>query len=310
MKRIVKRLLFTSLILVPMGVFAAWDISPQTAEQQFSQHLFKDSLVTWKKLLEQSPKNFSYAIKVSEMEFLLQGRAQAIEVLRTFHKKNEKTLSPNQKQEIQNKIIDFSETFISEEGQANYLQALTKANLKEFSSSLPALNHASRIEPGNLKILNLKAEVEKELGYTSDSYQTLKEAFAIDPFSQKTRERLVEAHIFHGKFLEAKLVLEKLESISPREKLALAACDFELGEKADSQKLIGELLRNKKSDLSYHPVTRWMALRNEMETLPLSKETRAELKKVLQASSDKKSYLVDGWDPYRLGSQMESLQKL
>jgi predicted Zn-dependent protease len=244
------------------------------------------------------------------MEFLLQGRTQAIEGLRAFLKKNEKVLSVNQVQEIQKKIIELSETFISEEGQVNYLQALSKVNLKEFSSSLPALKHSIQIEPGNLKILILKAEVEKELGFSTDSYQTLKEAFRIDPFSQKTRERLVEAHVFHGKFLEAKALLEDRENISAREKLALAVSDFELGDKENSQVLINDLLRSKKPEFSQHPVTLWMALRSDLETSPLSQETRKELRKLLQASSLKDSYLIDGWDPYRLGTQLESLRKL
>jgi predicted Zn-dependent protease len=310
MRRIGNRLLFLFFLLIPGLVFGAWDASAPLAEQQFSQHQFKDSLATWKNLLEQSPKNLSYAMKVAEMEFLLQGRTQAIEGLRAFLKKNEKVLSVNQVQEIQKKIIELSETFISEEGQVNYLQALSKVNLKEFSSSLPALKHSIQIEPGNLKILILKAEVEKELGFSTDSYQTLKEAFRIDPFSQKTRERLVEAHVFHGKFLEAKALLEDRENISAREKLALAVSDFELGDKENSQVLINDLLRSKKPEFSQHPVTLWMALRSDLETSPLSQETRKELRKLLQASSLKDSYLIDGWDPYRLGTQLESLRKL
>ncbi|NBX93286.1 MAG: hypothetical protein EB078_00910 [Proteobacteria bacterium] len=278
---------------------ALTEISVQTAESQYHQHQFKASLATWTELLRKSPKNLHYALKVSELKLLIEGRSPAISFLKDYMKRMEKVLSLAQRKELQTKMIEWSEAFFSEEAQANYLQGLSKAKLREFSASLPALTQAALLEPGNLKILSLKAEIEKELGLNEASYQTLKEAFAIDPYSQRLREKLAESHIFHKHCPEVKILLEKESSFSPREKMAMAYCHLEAGDQEKAKELVEDLLQSRKSEWFAHPVTRWMAAR--LDLMP-------EPKKLFHPDIASKAYWVDGWDPYRIQTQPESLK--
>jgi len=301
--------LFLNLLLGFMA-FAS-ESTPREAKALFQNYEFKRSLAAWMELHQKSPGNWDYVKNVADLQLLLEGRANALETLRGFLGQQNKVLSPLQKQEVLKKIIELSELFLKEEAQTHYLQALSKAKLNEWNASLSPVTQAAALEPDNLKLLTLKHEIEKKTGLHDQAYETLKNIRMIDPLSIKPMERLAEAHIFHGKYLEAKSLLEQSDraSLSNRGKLALAVSLLESGDREEAQELIEPMVQNKKMELSQHPVTLWMAYRLALEDDPKSKETQMALKTFLTSSSETPRVLIDGWDPYRIGYYRSILAK-
>lgn len=298
------------LILVSVLVTASAIASKHTAETLFKKEDFKKSLLAYLKLSEENPQDLTLLFKTSDLKLLLEGRVAAWDVLNNALKKYSKVLTHSQKQEIGKKKLEYSQVFISEEAQTHFLQALSKAKLKEWTAALSPIVQAASVEPGNLSVLNLKADIERELQNYGAAYTTLKEIAQINPQTEHLVERLAEAHIYHKHYLEAVELLKKdsLSSLTPRAKIALAVAHWELGNRDAAKKLIDELTRSKKSEWSQHPVTLWMLYRLENSETE-SPQAALALKNFLKASSEKDKFLVDSWDPYQLALQIDTLAK-
>lgn len=289
----------------------ASEISSKQAEIFFQNYEFKKALTSWRELNQKSPKNWNYVEHVADLELLLEGRSKAQETLRSFLNQEQKTLSPFQKQEVAKKIIALSEVFLKEEAQSNYLQAVSKTKLKEWNASQAPVTQAAALEPDNVKILSLKYEIEKNLGLHDQAYESLKALQNIDTLSTKTRERLAESHFFHGRFSEAKLLLEQIDksALSARSRLALAASMWELGEKDEAQEIVDQISLNKRLELSQHPVIFWLQYKKLADEPSESKAAQAALKLFLKASAEPERVLIDGWDPYRISYHRTTLTK-
>ncbi|NBX76495.1 MAG: hypothetical protein EBQ92_08065 [Proteobacteria bacterium] len=280
--------------------------SKQQAEAFFQKYEFKKSLAEWTELYRKFPNKWEYAKQVANLQLLLEGRPKAVETVRNF---------PSQQEtEISKQIMELSEVFLSEEAQSHYLQALSKTNLNEWNASLSPIKQASALESDNLKILFLKYEIEKHLDLYDQAYETLKAIQKIDSFSIKTKERLAESHIYHGRFSEAESLLETIdrESLSSRGKLALGVSLWELGKKEKAESLIIEVSHLRKPELSHHPVTLWMLYRiasEESEDSQKSQDAKMALKVFLKSSGDEERLLIDGWDPYRLTDHRVALAR-
>jgi len=298
------------ILLFGLGA-AAIGASKQQAEILFQKYEFKKSLAEWTELHTKFPQNWDYAKHVAQLQLLLEGRPKAYETLRKFLAQKDGGLVADHKNEVLKQIIEISETFLSEEAQSHYLQALSKTNLKEWNASLAPINQAAALEPENLKILFLKYEIEKHLALYTQAYETLKAIQKIDSVSIKTKERLAESHIYHGKFSDAETLLESIdpETLSNRGKTALAVSLWETGKKEEAQSLISEISQHKKLELSHHPVILWMLYRIDLEKSTDSYETRGALRNFLKSSTDKERVLIDGWDPYRLSDHRVVLAK-
>jgi len=284
----------------------------QTAEQYYQQHDFKTALKTWEELLEDSPRQVPYALKVAGLKLLLEGRNSALKFLEDFKKESLASLSSQEIQELKRKSIDLYKVFLSEEAQVHYLQALSKTKLKDWLAGQALINHALLLEPGNLQILELKVEIDKTLGAFSAAYETLKQLYTISPESEIYREKLAEYHLFHGQFEAAKAILEGPSkfSLSQRSKFALAVALWELGQKSQSRKMIEDLVQNRESSQTeIAPPLLWMLHRMELDKSKNSKDAKAFLAALKEASSEKTRFLVDGWDPYRLSAYLDNFSK-
>lgn len=297
------------VLLIVCFSWLAHPLSQPLAQEQYHDYDFKSSLKTYTELFTQSPQSVHLALKTAELVFLVEGRTPAIKLLRDFLEKQKRTLSPQEAQEIQRKIIVFSNRFLLEEAQTHYLQAELKTKLKDWKAGLAPITQAAALEPGNLKVLLLKSEIEQRVGLPHPAYQSLKEAYWIDPQSEKIVDRLSEAHIFHGHYDAVCELLEKngRTALSNRNKLALAVAKWELGKKSEGQKLVEELMRNKKQDMSQHPALIWMVYRIQFENSPDSIESKSALKTFRKSAHPNEKLLLDGWDPYRLASQLAQL---
>ena len=287
--------------------------SKRLAEQRFQNQNYKKALETWVELLEESPQNALYALKAAELKFLLEGRGPALQLLNEFQKKNQKKLSLKEIQELRKKTQELSRTFWSEEAQTFYLQAVSKANLKDWSASHAAITQALALEPGQIKILELKAEIEKSLGSHSAASETLSQLAVLEPESLIVQEKLIESHVFHGRFQEAKTVLDGLSKKTPlsfRAQLARAVCLWELGKKNESKEIVQHLARSLKSTEASLPAPLlWMLHKIETDKPEPSSEAKAFGKSLKKVSVDEASLLIDGWDPYRLAEYTAALSK-
>lgn len=290
------------IFLLSVSVAMATETPKQQADSFYRNYEFKKALAAWSELFEKSPTNWLYAKQVADLQFLLEGRAKAFETLRTFLP---------QKPEAAKKILELAEIFVSEEAQTHYLQALSKTQIKEWNSALSPVTQAAAIEPTNLKILSLKYDIEKKMELHAQALETLKAIHKIDTVTPKTIERLAESLIFHGKFSEAKALLETLDPIrtSNRAKMALAVSLWELNKKEEAQELLLEITQNKRAELAHHPVTLWMMYRLALDETGDSKETKSAHKVFLKASAEEDKVLVDGWDPYRISHYRTILAK-
>lgn len=298
------------LVLVSVTLAITGIASKHSAETLFKKEEYKKSLAAYLKLAEETPQDLSLLLKTSDLKLLLEGRVAALDVLNSALKKYSKVLTQSQKQEIAKKKLEYSQVFISEEAQTHFLQALSKTKLKEWTAAFSPIVQAASVEPGNLIVLTLKADIERELQNYGAAYSTLKEIAQINPRTEHLLERLAEAHIYHKNYSEVVQLLgeESLQSLSPRAKLALAVAHWELGNEDPAKKLIEELTRQKKSEWSQHPVTLWMLYRLESSE-PHNSEAETALKNFLKASSVKTKFLVESWDPYQIALQAGSLAK-
>jgi len=287
--------------------------SKRLAEQRFQSQNYKKALETWTELLEDSPENSLYALKASELKFLLEGRGPALQLLKEFQEKNQKRLSLKEIQDLRKKTQELSKIFWSEEAQTFYLQALSKANLKDWTASHAAITQAVALEPGQMKILELKAEIEKSLGSHAAAFDSLSQLSILEPESLSVQEKLIESHIFHGRFQEAKTILDSLSKKQPpsfRIQLARAVCLWELGKKDESQEIVEELARKFKNTDSPLPAPiLWMLHRIESDKSDPSSEAKALLKAFKKLSTDETALWIDGWDPYRLAQYSTALSK-
>ncbi|NBV51444.1 hypothetical protein EBR78_09555 [bacterium] len=298
------------LILISVLSAVPGIASKHSAETLFKKEEYKKSLSAYLKLAEETPQDLSLLFRTSDLKLLLEGRVAALELLNSILKKYSKLLTHSQKQEIAKKKLEYSQVFISEEAQTHFLQALSKTRLKEWTAAFSPIVQAASVEPGNLLVLNLKADIERELQNYGAAYTTLKEIAHINPRTEHLLERLAEAHIYHKNYSEAVQLLEEepIASLSSRAKLALAVAHWELGNEDTAKKLIEELTRSKKSEWSQHPVTLWMLYRLESSEAN-SSQAKTALKNFLKASSDKTKILVESWDPYQMALQVDSLAK-
>ena len=298
-------LVLGSLLLAVTGI-----ASKHSAETLFKKEDYRKALSAYLKLSEETPQDLNLLFKTSDLKLLLEGRVAALDVLNSALKKYSQVLTHSQKQEITKKKLEYSKVFISEEAQTHYLQALSKTKLQEWAAAYSPILQAASLEPGNLMILNLKADIERELQNYGAAYATLKEITQLDPTTDHLEERLAEAHIYHKNYSAAVQLLENqpVANLSSRAKVALAVAHWELGDREEAKTLIKDLAKSKKSDWGQHPVTLWMLYRLESSETE-NPQAAIALKQFLNASSEKTKVLIDSWDPYQLTLQVNALAK-
>lgn len=287
------------LSLLLLGTLAWGSELTQKASQQLSEYRFKEALTSWKEIYQKTPHSLDAALRVSELQLLLEGRNAALDTLKAFQKKNRNNLSNSQKQEINEKLLEWNEMFLVEEAQINYLQALSKSELKKWSEGIHPITQAVALEPGNTKILSLKAEIEKQTGNISAYLNTLGNLQKTLPESEKLTDKVVEALVYQQQYAEVEKLLSKKDflQLSLRSRVALIVSLWEMGKKEEADKLLSDLIRNRKSGPHSHPALSWM----------LARTRKDELRAFLDLGEHPQQLKVDGWDPYRLQEQVKTL---
>lgn len=122
----------------------------------------------------------------------MSGRNAAREVLLTFLKTNP-DLSNEIKARVEEKLTGILEVFVTDEGQSEYYRAQTKIRHGDWTSAETLLEAAILKEEGNLQILELKSQCEKELKKNNEYIRTLNLMIERNPYSTALSEKLEEA---------------------------------------------------------------------------------------------------------------------
>lgn len=234
------------LLLIFLSV-DAWsaktDPLATAADYYFARQDYAEALRLWKEVWAKDATNDAAALKVAQLELLNQGRAAARAVLvrQLEALDREERGERDDRRALIEKWREIEGVFLTEEGQALYLQAKEKETQGDCAAALAIVSRAVLLEKGNLELLRFRATCERRTESFPAYYETLKSADVEFPFDSELKEELAEAHLqFKQPQKVVDLFAKEEGPPGPRRRLALAFAHLDLGEDAKAAHLVGK----------------------------------------------------------------------
>lgn len=290
--------------LVGLAGAAPADPLIETAQYYYRKQEYGESLKLWSQALQKKPRDLSRLLKTMELSLLVEGRAVALSRIGSVFPDHLASLSPDDFQLFRKRFSDLQELFLSEEGQANYLQAQSKLEKKDYTGALAHLAQANSLEKEHPLVLKLKAETEMRLGDFRSAAQSWEAAFQANPFDSNIRESFTEALLYFGKADRALETLRKIpgERETIRSRQAEGVALSETGNIVEGMKILRSLADREKQ-WGLNPIVYFWLAKN----LPPS-ANRPWLERYLNAATGLDP--ANGWDPYRNAEHIEEARRL
>ncbi len=192
-------------IFLSSGLVFSMSTTFEAAEYYFSRQDFKQAMDIYKSL--DDPKSIS---RLADTKFILQGRKEAREEILVYLNAKNDQIYDEGKFLLKMKLNSILQKFVSDEGQSLYYRALNKIRYRDQASALSLLETSSVLESGNILVLELKANCEKDLKKYDLYLSTLNSIFQLNPYDYKNTERLAETYFYFRDYQKAKEILSTI----------------------------------------------------------------------------------------------------
>jgi hypothetical protein len=272
---------------------------------------FKQAFTLWNEVLKRQPLMAVAVARLAELKLMLEGRASSRELLLQFLNQNATHLSPESERDLRDKLRVLGSTFVSDEGQSLYLQALARIRHQECTSALPLLDRAVYLEAGNLNVLVEKARCEKTMGQIEHFYDTAKAAYESDPFDKETLDPLLDGHLYFKQFSNILGIFRRTPElfVTNQQKTAVAVSFGELGSAQQSLDLLHRLMDVPRAS-NLHPILFYEAGKILSSRADSTSEAESYLERFISLAQAPQNYLFDGWDPYRCTELVPEAKKM
>jgi len=281
------------------------------AEYYFSHHDYRQSLDLWSEILKRDPINEKALVRTSDLKLLLEGRASARDALLSVLDNPALFLSTDARKVLRDRLSILQNAFLTDEGQATYLQALPKIKRGDCAGALGLLNQAAIQEKGNVRVLREKARCELHQGLYVKYYATVQQAHENNPFDLEILDGLLEAEAYYREYPKIIALARKYpdDFRSLRQKMAYGIALVETGEDAAAVPLLQSVVEAQKSSV-VSPIVLYALGRAFAKKPDTKAEAIGYLDRFLISGSRPEFLLVDGWDPYHSPERLEEAQKL
>lgn len=289
--------LFCCLAFSSVG-FSLVDLS-RTAEYYLARREYRQALQIWEKTLKSQPKSVSALVRVSELKLLFEGREAVRDQVIAFLESNGAKLSSSDRKQILAEFTRLQSVFVSDNGQAAFLKALTRIQANDCSGALPYLSEALGLEKGNVKILMEKAKCEQSSKLYSQAYESLKQAGQMQPYFPELLEELAESHLYHDHPDQVVLLFkgsaEKLTTL--RHQTAYAMALFLEKRYQEALPLLNAIV-SQKHQVEIHPILYYALGTLLSQNERSSEQGKLYLNKFLKVVTGESSDSAPHFDPY------------
>jgi len=281
----------------------------QSAEAFYAQNDFPHALDSWKKIYKVNPHSVEAVIRVSDLQLLLDGHESAQKTILEFLSEGREHLSSSQVWIVQQRLLEVQNRFVKDDSQSLYFQAMVKIKLADFNQALPLLNQANQIEKGNSKILESKAQCERELGQYTQYYDTLKTTAELNWINNKVREELLEAQYFFRDFSD---IIQWSQSqinsnMSLRQKTVISLAKLEKAENQDSVRAFLQIIEGAKGR-PVNPMI-WYGLGRCYRKMENVGAATKYFEKFVSMTAKSQVIATQTWDPYRTAEKLEDAKQ-
>jgi thioredoxin-like negative regulator of GroEL len=295
-------MIFLHLCLQVSGTVPPFEPAVIAARESFEKNDYQQSLTLWQEISSKHPDDFSVALKLVDLRFLVDGRDAARKQFLEFGKSH--MLTPNQKNLFRQRLQNLNEFFITNEAQSLFLQAKMALQNNDRDKERDLLQKCENLEQRNSLVLTRLAQNYHHAAAYEQYAETLSSLHQINPFDESVLTSLVESLLFLGKpaAVVSALKPNRHGGMLTEQRLAYAAALFETGEREQARMILHALARSAPRD-KIHPAV-WYYL-------SLSENWKGPVKnwRVLRAYKDAMEKSAKEWNPYRLPTYDQLLAK-
>ncbi|MEZ4749693.1 MAG: hypothetical protein R3B54_03420 [Bdellovibrionota bacterium] len=281
--------------------------SAEAAEYYFRNQDYRKSLALWVEFLQTQPENVGAVLRVGELTLLLEGRSSLDEFVARQVAPRLRSFAPEQFRQLNEGLERLQSRFLTDKGQARYLQSVEHFKVNDCKEALVLLDEAVALEKGNLRALQLKASCEAELELWERRFSTLKRAARSNPLQPETQQRLLESYAYFGEYgrLIAELQGASAKQLSPRERTAWAVALWNEKQNDSAWRVVRGLLGE--TATPKHPVLFFLA--GDLLSQTSRDQASHYYKTFLARAADPSEILIDGLDPYHTERFLPLAQK-
>ncbi len=296
---------FSSLLFLATASVAATDTSVQVADYYYARYAYRQALPLWLEVARKQPSNLSAVLRVAELKLLSEGREASRNWLRDFLTREGHSMSPESLQVVGARLTDLQETFLTDEGQTLFYQALARIRREDCEGAIPGLIQAINLEKGNIRLTKEKARCEKMLGQFQNYYESLNAIYVAVPLQTQVQEDLAEAHLnFHHPELAVAMFDSRLgESLkTPRARLIFGLALLEQGKTASAHLILEPLVHGREvRPILYYGMGKILSQKTN---------TRAVAVHYLEQFVASAKPSTNAWDPYHVEERLADAKAL
>ncbi|MCB0404966.1 MAG: hypothetical protein KDD51_09280 [Bdellovibrionales bacterium] len=253
------------------------------------------------------PDNVGAVLRVGELTLLLEGRPSLDEFVSRRVAPRARGFSSDQFRQLNEGLERLQSRFLTDKGQARYLQSVEHFKVSDCKEALVLLDEAVALEKGNLRALQLKASCEAELEMWEQRFATLKRASRSNPLQLETQQRVLESYVYFGEYgrVIAELQGANAKQLSVRERTAWAVALWNEKRSDSAWRVVRTLLSE--SGAAKHPVLYFLA--GDLLGEKSREQATQYYKSFIARAADTNEILVDGLDPYHTERFLPLAQK-
>ncbi len=271
--------------------------SQAAAEYYYRLQDYTQALPLWTEVLQSDSRNLLAISRVAELRLWSQGRSGISEffakVLEPGH------LSKDARSFVKAKYRELQSVFLLDASQNLYLQAKQRAVVSDLAGALEHVGRAEASEPGQLLVLEYKAELQRQLGSWDAYLASLRQVHTSFPFDPANISSLAEAQFYHSEFSEVGNTLAQLdEPLNLAQQCLRLAASVEEGKGSEILGSLRSIALDRRLGDKVPPILFYsLALAHQQEDQTNSVEVKRWYRRFVesaQTGSETK------WDPYRL----------
>lgn len=296
--------------LFSLQAYGLPDPLAQSAEYYYSHYHYQQAYNLWSEVFKRQPENGQAVVRLAELKLMFEGRPAARDLLLQFLAGPGRGAAIEWRPAVKEKLARLASTFLTNDGQSLYAQAVVKARRSDCAGAGPLLGQAAALEKGNLRVLREKAACEKALQNWAPWYETLKLAVQENPFNAEVVEHLAEGHLYYKDPAKAVDLLGADSELtkSPRALTTYSIALLDTGEKPEALAHLQQLIERDKSAV-IHPIVSF-GLGKILAGRPATSVEAASYLERFLAVAQGTACEREGWDPYRCAERREEAQKL
>lgn len=278
-----------------------------SAEYYLKNRQFDRALELYRQLLDQGTPSAKDWEKAATVALFVEGRSAAQDIVQRYLNSDVKRTAES----LEVFLNSLYGTFTTDKAQASYLQGVVRLERKDCQGAVPFFKQALDQDPTQLQVLRDQIECQARLENYPAEYEALKSAFALNPLSRPTAERLAEMHNYFGAtsaVLDTTSEFARFKPLTPR---LLVAQAISLARKTDRE---GAWQAFRKVDLAVVPSEVPAIIFWERARLLETDSRRKSALAKSQLTTWLKQFLnrmekIEGFDPYRTASFRDEATK-